>query len=448
MSETPRINLDVLAAKVAELGAICERLATENAELRGRLSQLSVSSALSAEQATGATREPRAIGDGAISRRKLVGRTVGLVAGSAAASAVLLDLTAGSAAASNGSNVVAGAQTTAEGRTSVLFDGNSGYPGVVLLGNDSTYDGSSASFPAGVGGWAGAGATVGKGGVANGVYGFTDNGAGNGVVGVNSGATAGSGAGVLAVAHSAKGFGVDASNTAGTAVSGSSDSTAANATAILGTLTSTTPGGFSAAVKGANNGTTGFGIGVWGSQAGSGWGMYASSNGGIGVNADGGSGTGVNGNGATGVSASGSTIGVNASGPTGVSARGGRVGVAATGPTGVQAAGSTTGVSATGPIAVLAAATGAAGIGVRATTTSTNSAVSAINSGGGPGVHGSSKRGRGGRFDGGAAQVQLSPGSRTTHPVSGSQGDLYADKLGRLWFCKKGGNHATWHQIA
>jgi hypothetical protein len=33
-------------------------------------------------------------------------------------------------------------------------------------------------------------------------------------------------------------------------------------------------------------------------------------------------------------------------------------------------------------------------------------------------------------------------------PLGGVRGDLYADKTGRLWFCKKSGTTATWHQIA
>jgi hypothetical protein len=46
---------------------------------------------------------------------------------------------------------------------------------------------------------------------------------------------------------------------------------------VYGQVTSTTPGGFSAGVRGVNNGTGGNGIGVWGSQAGSGWGLYGTS---------------------------------------------------------------------------------------------------------------------------------------------------------------------------
>ncbi len=42
-------------------------------------------------------------------------------------------------------------------------------------------------------------------------------------------------------------------------------------------ITSTSPGASSTALRGQNNGTSLFGIGVWGSHAGSGWGVYGSS---------------------------------------------------------------------------------------------------------------------------------------------------------------------------
>jgi hypothetical protein len=74
--------------------------------------------------------------------------------------------------------------------------------------------------------------------------------------------------------------------------------------------------------------------------------------------------------------------------------------------------------------------------------------LSAANTSGGPGVEGTSSSGRGGIFAGaGAAQIQLTPG-HASHPGSGQRGDLYADSAGRLWFCKKSGARATWHQIA
>ncbi|WP_349314888.1 hypothetical protein [Chitinophaga sp. MM2321] len=69
----------------------------------------------------------------------------------------------------------------------------------------------------------------------------------------------------------------------GTSLEGVNNSTTSSISAILGTVTSTSPGGFSSAVKGINNGTGGLGIGVWGSQNGSGWGVYGVTPNGIGV---------------------------------------------------------------------------------------------------------------------------------------------------------------------
>jgi len=55
------------------------------------------------------------------------------------------------------------------------------------------------------------------------------------------------------------------------------DSTQFSAKAIYGIIESTSPGSFSAAVKGQNNGTGPLGIGVMGTHDGSGWGIYGSS---------------------------------------------------------------------------------------------------------------------------------------------------------------------------
>ena len=68
--------------------------------------------------------------------------------------------------------------------------------------------------------------------------------------------------------------------------------------------------------------------------------------------------------------------------------------------------------------------------------------------GSGWGVYGTAVNGRGGVFSGPQAAVQLKPGQRKTHPKAGSRGDLYVDRRGRLWFCKFGGAHATWKQLA
>jgi hypothetical protein len=86
-----------------------------------------------------------------------------------------------------------------------------------------------------------------------------------------------------------------------------SASTAFFAYSIYGLISSTAPGASSTGVRGQNNGTGPFGIGVWGSQAGSGWGGYFTSVSGIGVNVIGGTGTGVSANGAIGISTSGTS---------------------------------------------------------------------------------------------------------------------------------------------
>ena len=67
------------------------------------------------------------------------------------------------------------------------------------------------------------------------------------------------------------------SGTTSYALRGETDSNSGSAAAIYGLVASTTPGGYSAGVHGANNGTGGNGIGVWGSQNGSGWGLYGTS---------------------------------------------------------------------------------------------------------------------------------------------------------------------------
>lgn len=69
----------------------------------------------------------------------------------------------------------------------------------------------------------------------------------------------------------------------GTSVEGINNTTTASIAAIRGIVNSTAPGGFASAVRGINNGTGGLGIGVWGSQNGSGWGVYGVTPNGLGV---------------------------------------------------------------------------------------------------------------------------------------------------------------------
>ncbi|MDF2385127.1 hypothetical protein JMG10_26895, partial [Nostoc ellipsosporum NOK] len=69
----------------------------------------------------------------------------------------------------------------------------------------------------------------------------------------------------------------------GTSVEGINNTTTSNIAAVRGIVNSTAPGGFSSAVRGINNGTGGLGIGLYGSQNGSGWGVYGVTPNGIGV---------------------------------------------------------------------------------------------------------------------------------------------------------------------
>jgi hypothetical protein len=92
----------------------------------------------------------------------------------------------------------------------------------------------------------------------------------------------------------------------GTSLEGVSNATTSSIAALRGIVTSAAPGGFSSAVRGINSGNGGLGIGIWGSQAGSGWGVYGVTPNGLGVYGNSsGAGTGVyaNSNNGTGLSA-------------------------------------------------------------------------------------------------------------------------------------------------
>jgi hypothetical protein len=387
-----------LAARLDELSQVCARLSQENAELRTRMSQITPETGPSAGRAVRKDRHAAA-SDGMVSRRKM-GKALGAAAAGVVGVVALAEASASPAAAASGDNVVAGNLTNAESPTTVQYDGSSGL-GVVFLANDTDFTNSQAGYSAAVGGWAGNGHVV------NGVYGYSKINGGYGVVGASdSGPTVGGGvygiaygSGTVGVTgYNGTGTGISGSSGTGTGISGSTDSGNDHATAIVGTVTSTHPAGYSAGVRGVNNSTTGNGIGVWGSQAGSGWGVMGSATRGIGVYGTGGTGTGVLGSGATGVEGAGTT------------------GVLGTGVTGVRATGSTAGVAASGMTAVHGS--------------------------------GSGNGSRGGAFSGAAAQVQLIPGSLHSHPTSGKRGDLYVDSQTRLWFCKTTGSTAVWHQIA
>lgn len=92
---------------------------------------------------------------------------------------------------------------------------------------------------------------------------------------------------LLSMTNSGVGVGLKGvhSATAGTApgVRGETNSQDFSAVGVLGVVTSTSPGSNSAGVQGINNGTGDFGIGVYGTHAGSGYGVYGSSASGRGV---------------------------------------------------------------------------------------------------------------------------------------------------------------------
>ncbi|NLR81767.1 collagen-like protein [Chitinophaga eiseniae] len=148
----------------------------------------------------------------------------------------------------------------------------------------------------------------------------------------------------------------------GTILEGVSNSTSASIAALRGIVSSTSPGGFSTAVRGINNGTSGLGIGVWGSQNGSGWGVYGSTPTGIGVYGN----------------ATGAGIGVYANSSSGT-------GLTAISNTGI--AGSFLISNNANNSTVLQASTTGNGVAVNGSTTGSNNAVVG-NSSGGSGVYG------------------------------------------------------------
>jgi hypothetical protein len=153
-------------------------------------------------------------------------------------------------------------------------------------------------------------------GTGTGVKGTSPKGAG--VAGVStsgSGMAGSSTSGTGVTGSSGTGAGVAGSSGTGTGVTGASGSTVGGAVAVLGTITSTSPGGSSAGVFGQNNGTGGSGIGVYGAQNGFGWGVYGTTPSGIGVYGYCGAGTGVQGGSFSGpgvYASSSSGIAVNA----------------------------------------------------------------------------------------------------------------------------------------
>lgn len=176
----------------------------------------------------------------------------------------------------------------------------------------------------------------------------------NGGTGIR-GVTRGAGNGVIGQSSHPDGTGIRGLHTATTGttpgVLGQTDSTADNATAVHGVVTPAAPGSASAGVLGTNNGTGGWGMGVWGVHAGNGIGVLGQAQ----------TGTGVQGSshwtGVYGYAGASGGVGVNGNAPngTGVRAHGSTFGVAASSyaGTGVRATGIGNGVHASGQIGVL-----------------------------------------------------------------------------------------------
>jgi hypothetical protein len=97
--------------------------------------------------------------------------------------------------------------------------------------------------------------------------------------------------------QSSSGIGVSGTHSSGSGtdpgVRGHTSSLDDDAAGVVGIVGTTAPGGFSAGVRGINNGEAGAGIGVYGSHAGSGWAVYGTAVSGRGVYGDSTSGVGV-----------------------------------------------------------------------------------------------------------------------------------------------------------
>jgi hypothetical protein len=215
-----------------------------------------------------------------------------------------------------------------------------------------------------------------------------DTGSGPGVKG-----TSASGAGVTGA--SATGPGGSFTSASGIGVSAATASSASGARAVLGTVTSATPGANTAAVLGQNNGTNNNGFGVWGIHNGGGPGVQGNSSQGNGVVGLG------HGNGVVGIGQGNGVVGLSQNNGAGVRA----------------------------------ASTG--GSGLLATSTS------------GAGVTGISTNGLGASFQGGLAPLRLVAAAIAGHPTTGthSLGELFLDKNGALWICVAGGTPGTWKQV-
>ncbi len=87
----------------------------------------------------------------------------------------------------------------------------------------------------------------------------------------------------------------------------------------------------------------------------------------------------------------------------------------------------------------------AAAIRVVSTNTASANAVTILTDGFGSGVRSFANHGRGAELKGAKAALRLVPNATTTHPTTGSRGDMYVDRSGRLWYCRGG---SKWVQLA
>ena len=443
---THSIN-DIVTGLIARL----DRQETEIANLRAQLGH--------EPQATTHAAQPPSVSRAGLLKMAGAGAVAATIAG------FELSGPMNSAKASTGNSLTAGEVNKAETPTTLNYDGSSGgVSGAVFLANDSTYGNGSFSYPAVLAGVAGAGASAGHAGLSNGVHGYTDKGTGNGVIGLNTNAVSGSGGnGVLGVAVGAAGNGVQGSNAAGNGVVGTSNvgsgvyGNAQSGAGVIGRSNSatgvegvSTSGVGTSGASASNHGVTGTsstsnkggvhgnttaasnGAGVIGNDDGVGYGGYFTSFGG------------------TGLYASGETIAVQAEAQATNSATGvlGTTSGNAHGSSGVAGI-----ANATDPSSVAVglsgstATTGTGGAGVHGSHAGAGPGGS-FSSASGFGVFASGNDGRGGSFGGKAANIRLRPSNANSHPVSGQAGDLSVDKANRLWYCKRGGNKATWVQLA
>lgn len=346
--------MEDLKAIIGELSTRLNALQERNAVLERTVARLSSGQG----PATNARPVEAAVAD--VSRRRVLGRAVGIAA---AGTAALTLADARPAAAATGDNFVVGQSNSASGYTGLWCTSSTSTGLWVLAGSVS-----GMSYTA---------AVLGDSDVQNGVAGLTSADA----------------VGVYGVSHARSGLGYFPA-----AVFGDSD---------------THPGVYGESlsahgvrgVSGAATGTSALQAGVWGDSK-----DYP---------------------GAVGTSTN--SFGVYAASTSGA---------------GVCAVGGNTGVLANAPTAVSATSSASSGHAFVGTAASSQPGALMTNNGSGVGLQVTAKTGRGATFKGGAAQIRLLPGPRSSHPTGGSRGDLYADTSGRLWYCKVGGSTATWHQIA